>query len=441
MIRLLPGFFLLTMFATALPVHAEDLILAAGGKTTYAIVIDPSAVLPPDAEGNPRISPTQHAANELAAILQQVTGAQFNILVTAELPRGMVLVVGRGGVQQLLAPDLKLDELKPDGIVIETSGLNLILAGDEPRGTLYAVYTFLEDVVGCRWWSSKASTIPSKPDLTVPEQHVRYVPPLEYRETFWFDAFDGDFAVRNKSNANRAQLDEQRGGKIRYGGPFFVHTFDLLMPPKEFAAEHPEYYSERDGKRIVADIPYCQLCVTNPDVKRIVTERVLAYLAKDPTASIISVSQNDADQHCLCAECTKLEEYEGSPAGPLLHLVNYVAAEVAKQYPNVAIDTLAYQYTRKRCRTSSCACAASSATSPPRSPARLTRPSPTTSAAGTRSATACTSGTTPPTSATTSCPFRTSACSGPMCASSWAMGSRACSSRAPTSPTAPRWPS
>ncbi|MBU0610020.1 MAG: DUF4838 domain-containing protein [Armatimonadetes bacterium] len=347
MIRLLPGLFLLIVFATALPAQAADLILAEGGKTTYAIVLDPSSVLPADADGKPRVSPVQHAANELAAFLQQVTGAEFRILVTAELPRGKVLCVGPGKVQQLLAPNLKLDQLKPDGIVIETSGLNLILAGDEPRGTLYAVYTFLEDVVGCRWWSSKASTIPSKPDLTVPEQHVRYIPPLEYRETFWYDAFDGDWAVRNKSNANRAQLDEQRGGKIRYGGPFFVHTFEGLVPQKEFAATHPEYYSERDGKRLAGEGVRTQLCVTNPDVKRIVTERVLAYLAKDPTANIISVSQNDWDAHCLCPECKKLEEYEGSPSGPLLHLVNHVAAEVGKQYPNVAIDTLAYQYTRK----------------------------------------------------------------------------------------------
>ena len=347
MIRPLAAFLLLTAALAVCPAHAVDLYLAAGGKTTYTIVIDPSAVLPPDAEGKPQESPTQHAANELASFLQQVTGADFRVLVTAELPRGTVLCVGRGKVQQLLAPDLKLDQLKPDGIVIETSGLNLIFAGDEPRGTLYAVYTFLEDVVGCHWWSSKASTIPHKPDLTVPEQHVRYIPPLEYRESFWYDAFDGDFAVRNKCNGHHFRLDAARGGKLTYAGASFVHTFDPLMPPREFAKDHPEYYSERDGKRIVAEHPYCQLCVTNPDVKRIVTERVLAWIAKNPTASIVSVSQNDVDLHCLCAECKKLEEYEGSPSGPLLHLVNTVAAEVAKQYPNVAIDTLAYQYTRK----------------------------------------------------------------------------------------------
>jgi len=340
-------FVLLTIVVMLCPSCAAELTLAENGRTRYAIVIDPEAVGKAEAEGKPQLTPTQHAAQELAHFLQEVTGAEFPLLVTAEVPRGPVLVVGRGRVQQTLAPDLPLDNLKPDGIVIETRGLNLFLAGDEPRGTLYAVYTFLEDVVGCRWWSSKASTIPHKPTLVISEQHIRYVPPLEYRESFWYDAFDGDWAVRNKSNGHAMRLDATRGGKIRYAGPFFVHTFNLLLPPKEFGKEHPEYFSERNGKRIVTETEYVQLCLTNPEVKRIVTQRVLEYLAKDPTANIISVSQNDWENRCLCAECRKLEEEEGSPAGPLLHFVNYVAAEVAKHYPHVAVDTLAYQYTRK----------------------------------------------------------------------------------------------
>ena len=333
MLRLTSVLLLLVLLCVAC--QAADLPLAAGGKTTYTIVLDPDATLP-----------EQHAAAELASFLKQVTGAEFPVKTTVISLSTPMLVVGPGRVQSRLAPDLKLDNLKPDGIVIESVGPNLIFAGDRPRGTMYAVYSFLEDTVGCRWWSSKFSTIPSKPGLTVPEQHVRYVPPLEYRETFWFDAFDADYAARNKSNGSTERLDEARGGKISYGG-MFVHTTDRLMPPSEFAKDHPEYYAERDGKRIVADTPYCQLCMTNPDVKRIVTERVLDYLAKHPDANIISVSQNDCDRHCLCPECKKLEETEGSPAGPLLHFVNYVAAEVAKKYPNVAIDTLAYQYTRK----------------------------------------------------------------------------------------------
>lgn len=312
---------------------AAPLRLAADGKTRYTIVVDPGA-----------IAAEKHAAAELAAFLKQVTGADFPVKITADTPTGPLLLVGPGRVARHAAPSLNLEGLKPDGIVIETVGENLIFAGDRPRGTLYAVHSFLEDTVGCRWWSSKVSTIPSARELTVAEQHVRYVPPLEYREPFWSDAFDGDWAARNKSNGNSERLEEKHGGKVRYGGPFFVHTFAMLVPPATYFKEHPEYFSEVGGKRLDG---YAQVCVTNEAVKKLITAKVLDYLKKDPTAHIISVSQNDCDNHCLCANCKKLEEEEGSPAGPLLHLVNYVAAEVAKQYPDVAIDTLAYQYTRK----------------------------------------------------------------------------------------------
>ncbi len=323
----------LLTFSLASMAHAAPLRLATGGTTRYVIVVDPDAT-----------AAERHAAAELAVILQQVTGANFPVTTTAETPSGPLLLVGAGRTASQVAPHVNLEGLKPDGIIIETVGGNLLFAGDRPRGTLYAVYAFLEDAVGCRWWSSKVSTIPSLPNLTVPEQHVRYVPPLEYRESFWADAFDGDWAARNRCNGNSERLEGKHGGKVRYGGPSFVHTFAALVPPAEYFREHPEYFSEVNGQRLDG---YAQVCVTNEDVKKLITAKVLAYLRQDPDAQIISVSQNDCDNHCRCANCQKLEDEEGSPAGPLLHLVNYVAAEVGKQYPHVAIDTLAYQYTRK----------------------------------------------------------------------------------------------
>ncbi len=322
------------LIAIAAPVaSAASVQLAKAGTTRYVIVVDTDATLS-----------EQHAADELAQFLKQVTGAEFPIRRTAQVAEGPMLLVGDGVIARQIAPQVNVEQLGRDGIIIETIGEHLLLTGDPPRGAMYAVYSFLEDAIGCRWWSSKASTIPHRPDLAVPEQHVRYEPPLEYRETFWLDAFDGDWAARNKSNGNSERLEEKHGGKVRYGGPFFVHSFAHLVPPAEYFEAHPEYFSEVNGQRLDG---YAQVCVTNEDVKKLITARVLAYLQQNPTADIISVSQNDCDNHCQCAACRQLEEEEGSPAGPLLHLVNYVAAEVAKQYPHVAIDTLAYQYTRQ----------------------------------------------------------------------------------------------
>jgi hypothetical protein len=61
---------------------------------------------------------------------------------------------------------------------------------------------------------------------------------------------------------------------------------------------------------------------------------------------IISVSQNDWHGRCQCEQCAAMESREGSPAGPLLYFVNAVAEEIEKEFPNVLVETLAYQYTR-----------------------------------------------------------------------------------------------
>ena len=91
---------------------------------------------------------------------------------------------------------------------------------------------------------------------------------------------------------------------------------------------------------------HTQLCLTNPDVLRIMIERTLKRIRKDPTGKLFSVSQNDWRNYCTCEKCREIDEREGSPAGTLIHFVNQVAEAVEKEFPNVWIETLAYQYTR-----------------------------------------------------------------------------------------------
>jgi len=97
--------------------------------------------------------PERHAANELAGFLRQITAAEFEIKAPPAAGQSRLLV-GPGAAKSAMA-NFSTDGLGSDGIVIRTVGDDLILAGGRPRGTLYAVYTFLEEHVGCRWWSSR----------------------------------------------------------------------------------------------------------------------------------------------------------------------------------------------------------------------------------------------------------------------------------------------
>ena len=327
---------ILVLFA-ALSLIAGYVQAATNGTVTIAQNGEGKAVIVIAADA---AEPERHAANELAGFLRQITGAKFEIQAPPATGLSRILV-GPGAAKSAVA-DFSTDGLGSDGIVIRTVGDDLILAGGRPRGTLYAVYTFLEEHVGCRWWSSKASTIPVKPTLEIDTLNIRYVPPLEYRETFWFDSFDGDWAVRNKSNGNSERLDAKRGGKHIYQG--FVHTFFPLIPPEKYFEDHPEWFSEINGKR---SHERTQLCLTNEEMRAELIRNLKERLRNNPAATIASVSQNDWHGNCQCSKCAAIEKEEGSPAGLMLRFVNAVAEEIEDEFPNVAISTLAYQYTRK----------------------------------------------------------------------------------------------
>lgn len=219
---------------------------------------------------------------------------------------------------------------------------DLAITGGAPRGVLYGVYELLDRFGGIRWLTPDDTYLPSKHWVTVPEQGIAHSPVLDYREPYYTEAFDGDWAARNRANSNRAELTEVHGGKVTYVG--FVHTFNRLVPPGEFFSTHPEYFSEIDGKRIAEKT---QLCLTNEEVVEIAAKRAIQWLDENPGADIISVSQNDWRNPCQCSECSRLDEEEGSHAGSLLHFVNRVAERIEERYPDKLVDTLAYQYTRK----------------------------------------------------------------------------------------------
>jgi hypothetical protein len=78
---------------------------------------------------------------------------------------------------------------------------------------------------------------------------------------------------------------------------------------------------------------------------------VKQWLRESPEARIISVSQNDWSGACECGDCRSLDDKEGTPAATMLAFVNYIAEKIESEFQYIAVDTLAYQYTRKPPKT------------------------------------------------------------------------------------------
>jgi hypothetical protein len=294
----------------------------------------------------------QHAANELAAFLGKVTGGSFSISNNPSAD-GSQIAIGQAAAR-MIDPSFSADGLGSEGIVIRTHGNDLILAGGEPRGTLYAVYTLLEDEVGCHWWTPDDSTIPWRPTLSIDNIDKRYIPTFEYRETNDPAALDGDWSVRNKFNGPYHNLTAEQGSKHAYIGInkwYNAGSFWTLIPPEVYFQSHPEWFSLINGKRSVAP-NHSTLCLTNEEMRKELVKNQLLALAwlNRPDVDMVSISQIDDGGYpvtCQCDQCVAVEKEEGAPSGLMIRFVNSVAEDLEKSYPNLTITTLAYHYTQK----------------------------------------------------------------------------------------------
>ncbi len=328
-------------------VDAEDLLtIVRAGKTQYTLVYaDQASEL------------EQKALEELSDFLGRVTGADFPAAAESGVSgdtRGIYV----GWTKFAAREGIETATLGEEEWVIRTAGENLILAGGRPRGTLYAVYEFLEQQVGCHWLARDTEIVPSRPTLEVPKPNVQAKPYIWMRDIYMtyhtmmptadMARRHSEFLLRNKHSVANHQL---------YGSPGTCHTFFQYVNARDWFDTHPEYFSLVGGKRLPAtggNGPG-QLCLTHPDVRRIVVERLREFVQRDrekaaqagiPPPRIYDISQNDAGAaECQCENCQAIAKREGSESGPMIDFINAIADSIKDEYPDILLQTFAYNRT------------------------------------------------------------------------------------------------
>ncbi len=226
-----------------------------------------------------------------------------------------------------LTIDVRIDpELPEEGYEICPENGKITIRGGGDRGVIYGVYGFLTHYAGTRFFMPGLEKLGAG-DIVVNESYSM-TPVFEHRMLDWAcTRNDSDWCVKNGVNAPAwAPIPENMGGIFDYLPGMSVHTLSKMTGTDQ-RTEQP--------------------CLSDPEVLKTVIAYVRDVLAQNPDASIISVSQNDNNNYCKCPKCTAVDEEEGSHAGTLLRFVNAVAADIADDYPNVVIDTLAYLHTTK----------------------------------------------------------------------------------------------
>ena len=271
---------------------------------------------------------------KLTSIKVTTGDTQSEIFAGAELMAYLSkqnVTVAEDGFPISISIDPTLDE---DGFLIEASfeeNRGMTFKGSNERGVLYAVYRFLEKFAGFRYFTPELETF-TPGDVVIPEGVVMdYAPVMSTarRLTWYYTGRDAEWCVKNGISGCDTTLDAMHGGPSLNYGSMFVHT---IGPLYETTYPYPTYTSNP--------------CLTDPEILATVIKNVRKELEKNPAMNIISVSQTDVESWCLCPNCARIAEEEGSYAGVWVRFVNTIAEDIAEDYPNVIVDTLAYKHTQ-----------------------------------------------------------------------------------------------
>lgn len=342
------------LFSAAL-LSAAEITLANKGKTTYSIVIAQKPA-----------KQIKYAADELALFLKQMTGAEFKIISDA-VPKGKYeLVLGETNRSKALPDNLKVSN--HEGYALVVDGNSVQIRGKVPRGTLYGVYDFLDAKLGIRFLAWDYTHVPKKNTLKIDLDSYKYEPPFDYRNIISCNDANSDgkesrWALRNRLNSvwSGIPMGKDIGGLKHLGG--FVHNLPRLLPHKKYFKSHPEYFAYREGARRERMYPHGKRvshpCLSNPDVKKIITAEVRRILKNyfksknsDPDDQILfPVDYHDHDQICQCDNCNRINKEEDTNGGTMFRFLNALAEDIVKDYPNLTFSTLAYGPTLKPGKT------------------------------------------------------------------------------------------
>ncbi|MBO4649116.1 MAG: DUF4838 domain-containing protein [Lentisphaeria bacterium] len=235
------------------------------------------------------------AAKELANYLSLIFGGKFAVskAKTAEKPG---FYIGRA-----LAPkEIKSEhreqifrQIDPDGkIFLWGAESNKKIPGDHR-----AVEDFLERECSVRWlWPGPSGEV------------VPQLKSLKLKPGFHTDK--PAFAIR----VLKYGIEPTWGRRMKLGQSVDYitgHSFNKLVPPAKYFAEHPEYYAlvsarnwigSADKPKVAARCPL-QICTSNPEVRKIVAQA----LASKNTEAMQSIMANDGYGFCECELCKKLD--------------------------------------------------------------------------------------------------------------------------------------
>lgn len=335
---------------------SSKLQLSKDGKTDYVIVkpSEPSAV-------------DEYAVNELQEFLNKKTKVKFHITTPDKLPESRKYIfIG------LSEPALKYIEKNPINMLKDQEHIykniddNIFLYGKGMHGNLYAVISFMENILGWRWYTKfNEPVVTVEENLTISSFNRKEGFDFVYRQLPHDPEFGYQHGMNMGFSERQKRLIKMYGDNNKYMYPdgvvslkkipVFVHTSFGYIPPspekdtkkfewvenKNYFKTNPDFFTlSEKGTRVDSR----QLCFGNLALQKELTKNILEHIAREGDDIIITLDANDnPGKFCHCPECQKLEEKYQSPGGPMYEYLFELCASLKEKYPKAMVKTLAYR--------------------------------------------------------------------------------------------------
>ena len=325
------------------------------------------------------------AGEELKKYLEKIFGG---LLFTERKEDAQVIFV-IGGPERNLAARQLINEGDfaervpgPEGFLLQIAESAVLLAGSDGTGTLYAVYTFLEEVLGCCFGAFPlphmpvGETIPAYEEKELGEQ-IRCKPAadLPYRTAIvQFGEVAGEMVERGltrpfidylaKNRYNRiltwisiyrrivelGLVDElqKRGIRLTVGHHEALGTF---MPyegneefPTPYGKTNPEFFrvlpngQRQTSQQTKKHFGQWLLCSRSEGCIAEMAKNLNGWLEKNPVVDTIALWPNDGvARQCQCGLCSKHSKMEN-----YLYFLNEVAKRLKAAHKERKVDVIVY---------------------------------------------------------------------------------------------------
>ncbi|MBE6630254.1 MAG: DUF4838 domain-containing protein [Ruminococcaceae bacterium] len=332
----------------------------------------------------------QFAAEELKKYLKLLLRCEVALASDEARPDGPAFLIGgpernAQSVRYLTAEEFRTTVPGPEGMLIRALDADTVLlagsswhVGECERGTIYAVYEFLERYCGCvlaaysHPHADAGEIVPHMDALEL--DGAEYCKPSAdrpYRTAIvqYEDAAGNpkrdlnipffDWLVKNRYNRFLTWTSvyeyfkksgllpefERRGIRFTVGhhesSRLFLPAHGNEYFPEHYYETHPEYFKlQSDGTRFHNTDHWGQwiYCTRNESMIREVAKNIIEWVAENPAVDVLALWPNDGmAEQCTCPACAKYSKVEN-----YCYFINSVAKLVNKVHPHLRFDMLIY---------------------------------------------------------------------------------------------------